>query len=149
MFLFAAAFLTRNLVRGGCPGTLWREGKGKRVGLLLQSLQGARLARSQSLPRPSGAEAHALFTEKACRKSQNGACAEGAEVKLRPRMSGVRGTMLSPEAERVLRYLVEVEELAEAVLSDKRQVRDAAARSALRTCAGSQGVHPAFRRHWS
>lgn len=31
--------------------------------------------------------------------------------------------MLSPEAERVLRYLVEVEELAEAVLSDKRQVR--------------------------
>lgn len=35
--------------------------------------------------------------------------------------------MLSPEAERVLRYLVEVEELAEAVLSDKRQVRDAAA----------------------
>lgn len=30
--------------------------------------------------------------------------------------------MLSPEAERVLRYLVEVEELAEAVLADKRQV---------------------------
>lgn len=30
--------------------------------------------------------------------------------------------MLSPEAERVLRYLVEVEELAEAVLSDKRQI---------------------------
>lgn len=37
--------------------------------------------------------------------------------------------MLSPEAERVMRYLVEVEELAEAVLSDKRQVRDAAAAS--------------------
>ncbi|XP_052039917.1 p53 and DNA damage-regulated protein 1 [Apodemus sylvaticus] len=37
---------------------------------------------------------------------------------------GVRGTMLSPEAERVLRYLVEVEELAEAVLSDKRQIVD-------------------------
>ncbi|KAK7807414.1 hypothetical protein U0070_025046 [Myodes glareolus] len=32
--------------------------------------------------------------------------------------------MLSPEAERVLRYLVEVEELAEAVLSDKRQIVD-------------------------
>lgn len=31
-------------------------------------------------------------------------------------------TMLSPEAERVLRYLVEVEELAEEVLADKRQV---------------------------
>ncbi|XP_063515191.1 p53 and DNA damage-regulated protein 1 isoform X3 [Pongo pygmaeus] len=31
--------------------------------------------------------------------------------------------MLSPEAERVLRYLVEVEELAEEVLADKRQVR--------------------------
>lgn len=30
--------------------------------------------------------------------------------------------MLSPEAERVLQYLVEVEELAEAVLADKRQV---------------------------
>lgn len=30
--------------------------------------------------------------------------------------------MLSPEAERVLRYLVEVEELAEEVLADKRQV---------------------------
>lgn len=30
--------------------------------------------------------------------------------------------MLSPEAERVLRYLVEVEELAEAVLADKQQV---------------------------
>ncbi|XP_057559365.1 p53 and DNA damage-regulated protein 1 isoform X3 [Hippopotamus amphibius kiboko] len=29
--------------------------------------------------------------------------------------------MLSPEAERVLRYLVEVEELAEEVLADKRQ----------------------------
>ena len=42
----------------------------------------------------------------------------------------VRGTMLSPEAERVLRYPVEVEELAEAVLSDKRQVRDVAAASA-------------------
>ncbi|XP_036039637.1 p53 and DNA damage-regulated protein 1 [Onychomys torridus] len=32
--------------------------------------------------------------------------------------------MVSPEAERVLRYLVEVEELAEAVLSDKRQIVD-------------------------
>lgn len=32
------------------------------------------------------------------------------------------GTMLSPEAERVLRYLMEVEELAEEVLADKRQV---------------------------
>nr|XP_045011603.1 p53 and DNA damage-regulated protein 1 isoform X2 [Jaculus jaculus] len=32
--------------------------------------------------------------------------------------------MLSPEAERVLRYLVEVEELAEQVLSDKRQIVD-------------------------
>ncbi|XP_034352285.1 p53 and DNA damage-regulated protein 1 isoform X2 [Arvicanthis niloticus] len=32
--------------------------------------------------------------------------------------------MQSPEAERVLRYLVEVEELAEAVLSDKRQIVD-------------------------
>lgn len=31
--------------------------------------------------------------------------------------------MLSPEAERVLRYLVEVEELAEEVLADQRQVR--------------------------
>jgi hypothetical protein len=31
--------------------------------------------------------------------------------------------MLSPEAERVLRYLIEVEELAEDVLADKRQVR--------------------------
>nr|KAF6472063.1 p53 and DNA damage regulated 1 [Molossus molossus] len=30
--------------------------------------------------------------------------------------------MLSPEAERVLQYLVEVEELAEAVLADKRQL---------------------------
>lgn len=30
--------------------------------------------------------------------------------------------MLSPEAERVMRYLVEVEELAEAVLADKQQV---------------------------
>ncbi|XP_028630767.1 p53 and DNA damage-regulated protein 1 [Grammomys surdaster] len=37
---------------------------------------------------------------------------------------GVRGTLQSPEAERVLRYLVEVEELAEAVLSDKRQIVD-------------------------
>lgn len=35
--------------------------------------------------------------------------------------------MLSPEAERVLRYLVEVEELAEAVLADKRQVGGASA----------------------
>lgn len=34
------------------------------------------------------------------------------------------GTMLSPEAERVLRYLVEVEELAEEVLADKRQIVD-------------------------
>lgn len=33
------------------------------------------------------------------------------------------GAMLSPEAERVLQYLVEVEELAEEVLADKRQVR--------------------------
>lgn len=32
------------------------------------------------------------------------------------------GIMLSPEAERVMRYLVEVEELAEDVLADKRQV---------------------------
>ncbi|XP_050999431.1 p53 and DNA damage-regulated protein 1 [Acomys russatus] len=32
--------------------------------------------------------------------------------------------MLSPEAERVQQYLVEVEELAEAVLSDKRQIVD-------------------------
>nr|KAF6472064.1 p53 and DNA damage regulated 1 [Molossus molossus] len=32
--------------------------------------------------------------------------------------------MLSPEAERVLQYLVEVEELAEAVLADKRQIVD-------------------------
>ncbi|XP_003411689.1 p53 and DNA damage-regulated protein 1 [Loxodonta africana] len=32
--------------------------------------------------------------------------------------------MLSPEAERVLRYLVEVEELAEEVLSTKRQIVD-------------------------
>ncbi|XP_060253001.1 p53 and DNA damage-regulated protein 1 isoform X1 [Ovis aries] len=32
--------------------------------------------------------------------------------------------MLSPEAERVLRYLVEVEELAEEVLADKRQIVD-------------------------
>ncbi|XP_075419927.1 p53 and DNA damage-regulated protein 1 isoform X3 [Tenrec ecaudatus] len=32
--------------------------------------------------------------------------------------------MLSPEAERVLRYLVEVEELAEEVLSSKRQIVD-------------------------
>lgn len=37
----------------------------------------------------------------------------------------VLGAMLSPEAERVLRYLVEVEELAEEVLADKRQVGDA------------------------
>lgn len=36
----------------------------------------------------------------------------------------LRMAMLSPEAERVLRYLVEVEELAEAVLSDKRQIVD-------------------------
>ncbi|XP_001498397.3 p53 and DNA damage-regulated protein 1 [Equus caballus] len=34
------------------------------------------------------------------------------------------GTMLSPEAERVLQYLVEVEELAEEVLADKRQIVD-------------------------
>lgn len=46
--------------------------------------------------------------------------------------------MLSPEAERVLRYLVEVEELAEAVLSDKRQVRDSAAASFVRKRAGSR-----------
>ncbi|XP_073092854.1 p53 and DNA damage-regulated protein 1 isoform X1 [Manis javanica] len=32
--------------------------------------------------------------------------------------------MLSPEAERVLRYLMEVEELAEEVLADKRQIVD-------------------------
>ncbi|KAM5304501.1 p53 and DNA damage-regulated protein 1 isoform 1-T1 [Glossophaga mutica] len=32
--------------------------------------------------------------------------------------------MLAPEAERVLQYLVEVEELAEAVLADKRQIVD-------------------------
>ncbi|XP_021565679.1 p53 and DNA damage-regulated protein 1 isoform X2 [Carlito syrichta] len=32
--------------------------------------------------------------------------------------------MLSPEAEQVLRYLVEVEELAEEVLADKRQIVD-------------------------
>ncbi|OWK03448.1 hypothetical protein Celaphus_00007860 [Cervus elaphus hippelaphus] len=32
--------------------------------------------------------------------------------------------MLSPEAERVLQYLVEVEELAEEVLADKRQIVD-------------------------
>lgn len=38
-----------------------------------------------------------------------------------------RGAMLSPDAERVMQYLVEVEELAEAVLSDKQQVRAAAA----------------------
>lgn len=36
--------------------------------------------------------------------------------------------MLSPEAERVLQYLVEVEELAEAVLADKRQVGGASPR---------------------
>lgn len=35
--------------------------------------------------------------------------------------------MLAPEAERVLQYLVEVEELAEAVLADKRQVGGASA----------------------
>lgn len=46
--------------------------------------------------------------------------------------------MLSPEAERVLRYLVEVEELAEAVLSDKRQVRDAVAASSIHKRAGSR-----------
>lgn len=39
-------------------------------------------------------------------------------------ISELRVAMLSPEAERVLRYLVEVEELAEAVLSDKRQIVD-------------------------
>lgn len=39
--------------------------------------------------------------------------------------------MLSPEAERVLQYLVEVEELAEAVLSDKRQVGGASAAQGL------------------
>lgn len=39
-------------------------------------------------------------------------------------ISELRIAMLSPEAERVLRYLVEVEELAEAVLSDKRQIVD-------------------------
>lgn len=61
----------------------------------------------------------------------------------------VCGTMVSPEADRVLRYLVEVEELAEAVLSDKRQVRDAAAASALRKCAVPQGDHRASRRHCS
>ncbi|KAL6032188.1 hypothetical protein STEG23_037178 [Scotinomys teguina] len=46
--------------------------------------------------------------------------------------------MLSPEAERVLRYLVEVEELAEAVLSDRQQVRDSAAASSIRQRAGSR-----------
>lgn len=50
----------------------------------------------------------------------------------------LRMAMLSPEAERVLRYLVEVEELAEAVLSDKRQVRDAAAASSVRKRTGSR-----------
>lgn len=43
----------------------------------------------------------------------------GAQSELR---SELPGTMLAPEAERVLQYLVEVEELAEAVLADKRQV---------------------------
>lgn len=52
-------------------------------------------------------------------------------------ISELRVAMLSPEAERVLRYLVEVEELAEAVLSDKRQVREAAA-SSVRKRAGSR-----------
>uniref|UniRef100_A0A8C7EUG9 P53 and DNA damage regulated 1 n=1 Tax=Neovison vison TaxID=452646 RepID=A0A8C7EUG9_NEOVI len=41
-----------------------------------------------------------------------------------PCESELADTMLSPEAERVLRYLVEVEELAEEVLADKRQIVD-------------------------
>ncbi|XP_032206930.1 p53 and DNA damage-regulated protein 1 [Mustela erminea] len=41
-----------------------------------------------------------------------------------PRELELADTMLSPEAERVLRYLVEVEELAEEVLADKRQIVD-------------------------
>lgn len=74
---------------------------------------------------------------------QRGACAEEAEAALRQcekRYQALRVAMLSPEAERVLRYLVEVEELAEAVLSDKRQVRDAAAAAAssVRKRAGSR-----------
>lgn len=58
--------------------------------------------------------------------SQSSACAgrAGGELEAGCRLAGseLAGTMLSPEAERVLQYLVEVEELAEAVLADKRQV---------------------------
>lgn len=61
-----------------------------------------------------------------CESSQSGACASGAgadgEQGRGPAELELAVTMLSPEAERVLRYLVEVEELAEAVLADKRQV---------------------------
>ncbi|XP_039719972.1 p53 and DNA damage-regulated protein 1 [Pteropus medius] len=60
--------------------------------------------------------------------SQSSACAGRARGELEAgcRLAGseLAGTMLSPEAERVLRYLVEVEELAEAVLADKRQIVD-------------------------
>ncbi|KAK1337375.1 hypothetical protein QTO34_002001 [Cnephaeus nilssonii] len=70
-----------------------------------------------------------LLIEHARRKpGLSGACAEGAAAEPERAWSrsgvGVAGTMLSPEAERVLRYLVEVEELAEAVLADKRQIVD-------------------------
>ncbi|KAL4833521.1 hypothetical protein H8958_022170, partial [Nasalis larvatus] len=59
---------------------------------------------------------------------ESGACAAGVETETpdqgRARAPGGVGGMLSPEAERVLRYLVEVEELAEEVLADKRQIVD-------------------------
>nr|XP_012610514.1 p53 and DNA damage-regulated protein 1 [Microcebus murinus] len=66
------------------------------------------------------------------KRCQSDACAVGAGAGPERTLSWVvsepqpdsRGAMLSPEAERVLQYLVEVEELAEEVLADKRQIVD-------------------------
>lgn len=99
-------------------------------------LQGELQPRPQTRPRllrSADARALDLAHRRACLMRmrtgslpQSGACASRARGELeagcRRAGSELAGTMLSPEAERVLQYLVEVEELAEAVLADKRQV---------------------------
>lgn len=88
-----------------------------------------------------------LLIEHARRKpGPSGACAEGAAAEPERAWSrsgvGEAGVMLSPEAERVLRYLVEVEELAEAVLADKRQVGGASAAQGPGPAVGPGGDRP-------
>lgn len=122
-----------------------KEGRGKKqnTALLRQRLRGRSCPPPKARPTPLAPRCCACATpQRRCSFHRAGAPEVLSAARARKERSGVervlreiselRIAMLSPEAERVLRYLVEVEELAEAVLSDKRQVRDSAAASSVR-----------------